>query len=100
MNTTITKADIVSALLSKLGCRRENAQEIFEAILETIKTELEKGKTVKLSGFGNFDVLSKRSRLGRNPKTGEAIEITERRVLTFKPSISLRDRVSGRNNQL
>lgn len=93
MDTTLNKAGIISALHSKLGCSKEEAQNIFDAIFETIKSTLEKGETVKLPGFGRFDVRSKRSRVGRNPKTGETIEVTARRVLTFKPSVLLRERL-------
>lgn len=93
MSNTLTKAGIISILCAKVGCTKEKGQVIVEAVFETIKTKLEKGETVKLSGFGNFVVRSKRSRAGRNPKTGEVVEITARRVLTFKPSAILRDRV-------
>ena len=82
-------------LCSQLGYQRKEGQEIVEAILETIKTQLEQGEAVKLSGFGNFAIRSKHSRAGRNPKTGEEVEITARKVLTFKPSATLRDRVAG-----
>lgn len=92
MTSTLNKAGIVSALYSQ-GYSKKDAQMIVEAILETIRTKLEQGETVKLSGFGNFSVHSKHSRVGRNPRTGETVEITARKVLTFKPSIRLRERV-------
>lgn len=93
MDMTLDKAGIVSALYSKLGYSKKEAREIVEAVLETIKTTLEQGEDVRLSGFGKFVIRSKRSRVGRNPKTGEAVEITARRVLTFKPSTILQERV-------
>ncbi|MBF0195409.1 MAG: integration host factor subunit alpha [Magnetococcales bacterium] len=91
----MTKADIVDVLCSKLEHPRKETQEIIEAMFEMIKVELEKGESIKLPGFGNFVVRSKRSRVGRNPKTGEEMEITARQVLTFKPSTILRNRVQN-----
>lgn len=82
------------ALYSKLSYSRKDAQVIVETIFETIKSKLEEGEDVKLSGFGNFSIRSKRSRVGRNPKTGEIVEITARKVLTFKPSQGLKVRVA------
>ncbi len=76
----MTKADIVDVLYSKLEYPRKETQEIIETMFEMIKVELEKGESIKLPGFGNFVVRSKRSRVGRNPKTGEEMEITARRV--------------------
>ena len=93
METTLDKAGIVHALYSRLGCSRKEAQDAVEVILETIKEKLEQGEDVRLSGFGKFVVRSKRSRVGRNPKTGDTVEITARRVLTFKPSAILREKV-------
>lgn len=91
--TNPDKAGIVSALCSRIGCNKEDGQVIVDMILGTIKGKIEQGEMVKLSGFGNLSVHSKRSRVGQNPKTGEAVEVTARRVLTLKPSIILRDRV-------
>ena len=93
LNPTLDKAGIVAVLCSQLGYQKKEGQMIVEAILETIKTQLEQGEAVKLSGFGNFTIRSKRSRPGRNPKSGDKIEITARKVLTFKPSQSLKDRI-------
>ena len=89
----MTKADIVDVLCSKLEHPRKETQEIIEAMFEMIKVELEKGESIKLPGFGNFVVRSKRSRVGRNPKTGEKVTITARQVISFKASSILRDRV-------
>lgn len=93
MTATLDKAGIVSAVCSQVGCTNKKGQVIVETVFETIKGQLELGKSVKLSGFGNFVVRSKRARVGRNPKTGETMEITARRVLTFKPGTILRDRL-------
>lgn len=83
---TMTKAEIVEAIYEKIGFSKKEAADIVELVFETIKGTLEKGEKIKISGFGNFVVRHKRPRIGRNPQTGEEIEISERRVLTFKPS--------------
>ena len=82
----MVKADIVESVSEKIGIPRRESVEIVETVLEIIKQNLENGEQVKISGFGNFSVREKRPRRGRNPQTGEEIEITARRVLTFKPS--------------
>jgi len=82
----MTKADIVESIYEKIGFSKKEAQDIVELIFETIKSTLEKGEKIKISGFGNFVVRQKRPRIGRNPQTGQEIEITARKVLTFKPS--------------
>ena len=82
----MVKADIVECVSERIGIPRRESIEIVEMVLEIIKENLEKGEQVKISGFGNFSVREKRPRRGRNPQTGEEIEITARRVLTFKPS--------------
>lgn len=87
---TLTKADIVESVHRKIGFSKKDSTEIVEKVFEIIKRTLEKGEHVKISGFGKFEVRSKRSRRGRNPQTGEEIEITARRVLSFKPSQILR----------
>ncbi len=89
----MTKAEIIDTLFEKLDLTRKEVGELVDNLFEMIRVELEKGNNVKLPGFGNFNVRSKRSRVGRNPKTGEEMEITARKVLTFKPSTILRDRV-------
>jgi integration host factor subunit alpha len=83
---TMTKAEIVEGIYTKLGFSKKESAEIVELVLDTIKTTLERGEKIKISGFGNFVVRDKRPRIGRNPQTGEEIEITERHVLTFRPS--------------
>lgn len=80
------KADIANEIYERIGISKKEAAEIIETILDTVKSVLQKGETVKIAGFGNFVVRSKRSRKGRNPKTGEEIGITPRRVVTFRPS--------------
>ena len=96
----MTKAEIVDVLFSKLDLPRKEVQNIVDTFFELIKSELEKGNSIKLPGFGNFNVVSKNSRVGRNPKTGEEMEITARNVMSFKPSTILRERVQkgGRKN--
>jgi integration host factor subunit alpha len=93
MNTSTTKIDLVDALCRNLDFSKKEVQELVETLFEMIKQDLEQGNTIKLPGFGNFLVRSKTARVGRNPKTGEAVEITARNVITFKPSSILRDRV-------
>ncbi len=80
------KTDLATEIYGKIGRSKKEAAEIIETVLDVLKLALQKGETVKIAGFGNFLVRSKRSRKGRNPKTGEEIEITPRRVVTFKPS--------------
>jgi integration host factor subunit alpha len=91
----MTKADIVEALYEKVGLSKKEAADLVELVFETLKSTLAKGEKIKISGFGNFVVREKRSRVGRNPQTGESIEISARRVLTFRPSQVLRSDVNG-----
>jgi integration host factor subunit alpha len=93
MQTSTTKNDLVESLCRELDFSKKEVQEVVDALFETIREGLEKGNTIKLPGFGNFTIRSKNARVGRNPKTGEEIEITARQVLTFKPSSILRDRI-------
>lgn len=83
---TITKADLANALHENLGINKREALELVMAFFEEIATELERGDTVKLSGFGVFCLRKKNSRPGRNPKTGEMIPVSARRVVMFHPS--------------
>lgn len=82
----MTKADIVLRIYDKVGFSKKEAADVVEATFDIIKGCLERGEKVKISGFGNFVVNSKRPRKGRNPQTGDDIIIVGRRVLTFKPS--------------
>lgn len=92
---SMTKADIVEALYERVGFSKKEAADLVELVFESLKETLAKGQKVKISGFGNFVVREKRTRVGRNPQTGESIEISARRVLTFKPSQILRAEVNG-----
>ncbi|MBI5968752.1 MAG: integration host factor subunit alpha [Deltaproteobacteria bacterium] len=86
----MTKADIVETIYEKIGFSRKESAEIVDLVFDLMKENLESGDKIKISGFGNFVVREKRSRKGRNPQTGEEIQISARRVLTFKPSQVLR----------
>jgi integration host factor subunit alpha len=90
----LTKADLVDSIHEKIGFSKKEAADIVELIFDTIKGALTEGDKIKISGFGNFVVREKRARTGRNPQTGQAIEISARRVLTFKPSQVLRSDVN------
>lgn len=92
--STVTKADIIEAIYEKVGFSKKEAADLVEMIFDMIKDTLAKGEKIKISGFGNFVVRDKNPRTGRNPQTGEAIQITQRRVLTFKPSQVLRSNVN------
>ncbi len=96
----ITKADLANALFNELGLNKREAKEFVELFFEKIRSALEEGSSVKLSGFGNFGVRKKNSRPGRNPKTGEEIPISARRVVTFKASQKLKDRVASNADYL
>src|SRR5260370_8121716 len=87
----MTKADVVENVCAKVGFSKKESAEIVEMVFDTIKDTLEKGEKIKLSGFGNFIVREKKSRVGRNPHTGQEIEIIARRVLTFRPSQVLKN---------
>ena len=94
---TLTKDLLVELFREKAGFPVKEARDVLELVLEELKSRLEKGEEVKISGFGKWTVKEKKSRPGRNPHTGEKIEITARRVVTFHPSDKLRDAVnSGR----
>lgn len=87
---TLTKERICDQLQKKLGFSPKASKELLEMLLEEMKAELESGKSVKVSGFGKWTVKDKRARPGRNPHTGEKLEISSRRVVTFHPSDKLR----------
>jgi integration host factor subunit alpha len=93
-NGTLTKDALIELIRDKVGYPVKEAKDILEMILEEIKGKLEEGKEVKISGFGKWMVKEKRSRPGRNPHTGQKIEITARRVVIFHPSDKLRDCVN------
>lgn len=91
----LTKADMAEKLYEELGLNKREAKEIVEMFFEEIRYALEHGSQVKLSGFGNFDLRDKNQRPGRNPKTGEEIPISARRVVTFRPGQKLKARVEA-----
>ena len=90
----LTKADMAERLYEELGLNKRESKEIVEAFFEQIRDSLEQGYNVKLSGFGNFELRDKAQRPGRNPKTGEEVPISARRVVTFKPGQQLRGKVA------
>ncbi|MEQ1620030.1 MAG: integration host factor subunit alpha [Methylococcales bacterium] len=91
----LTKADFAERLFEELGLNKREAKDIVELFFEEIKGALEKGEQVKISGFGKFELRDKKSRPGRNPKTGEEIPITARRVVTFRAGQKLKARVEA-----
>ena len=91
----LTKADMAEKLYEELGLNKREAKELVETFFEQVRIALEAGEQVKLSGFGNFDLRNKNERPGRNPKTGEEIPITARRVVTFRPGQKLKARVEA-----
>ena len=92
---SVTKADLAEKLHNDLGFSKRESRELVEALFHEISEALENGEEVKLSGFGNFELRDKPERPGRNPKTGEEIPISARRVVTFKPGQKLRARVEA-----
>jgi len=92
---SLTKADIADRLFNEVGLNKREAKEFVDAYFEVIREALENGENVKLSGFGNFQLREKNQRPGRNPKTGEEIPISARRVVTFRPGQKLRARVEA-----
>jgi integration host factor subunit alpha len=92
---SLTKADIADRLFNEVGLNKREAKEFVDAYFEVIRAALESGENVKLSGFGNFQLRLKNQRPGRNPKTGEEIPISARRVVTFRPGQKLRARVEA-----
>ena len=87
-----TKADIINSAYDKLtGFSKKDTVELVDAVFGVMKEALEQGESIKVSGFGKFNVREKNERLGRNPKTGEELTISARRVVTFKPSTILRE---------
>ncbi len=90
----MTKVDIVSSVYEKVGFPKKEAMRVVETIFDILKEALERGEKVKISGFGNFIVRSKRARRGRNPQTGDDIEISSRKILTFKPSQVLKNELN------
>ena len=94
---SLTKADMAERLSSEQNLSKRDAKDMVEAFFEEVSASLINNQQVKLSGFGNFDLRDKRSRPGRNPKTGEEVAISARRVVTFRPGQKLKDRVESEN---
>lgn len=90
----MTKADIFEKIQAGLGLTKKESAEMVEAVFSIMKSTLESGENLKISGFGSFVVKNKANRRGRNPHTGEAITIEARRILTFKPSGVLKDQIN------
>ena len=91
----MTKADIIEGVYEKVGFSKKESAEIVELVFDTVKETLERGDKIKISGFGNFQVRQKKARVGRNPQTGKEIEISARRVLTFRPSQVLKSALNN-----
>ena len=95
----MTKVDIVEKLQAGSGMTRKESAEMMEEVFSTIKSTLEQGENLKISGFGNFVVKQKNDRKGRNPQTGETITISARRIVSFKPSAVLRDAINSESGK-
>ena len=93
---TLTKAQLVESIYNKIGLTKNKSSEIVETFLEIIKSELESGEDVLISGFGKFCIKEKKERKGRNPATGDAMMLAPRRVVSFKCSGKLKDRINGK----
>jgi integration host factor subunit alpha len=96
-NKTVTRADLAESVVREIGLSRQDSSEFVDRIFELASDELARGKSVKLSSFGAFHVRDKNQRIGRNPKTGEEVSIEPRRVIVFKSSQVLKERVDSGN---
>jgi integration host factor subunit alpha len=92
---TLTRADLAEAVVRKVGLPRNESQDMVERVLGEISQSLAGGEPVKLSSFGSFGIRQKGERIGRNPKTGQEVPITPRRVLVFRPSTIMKDRINS-----
>ena len=93
MTKTVTRADLSEVVYRKVGLSRSESASLVEAVIDEVCARAVKGETIKLSSFGTFQIRSKNERIGRNPKTGEEVPITPRRVMVFKPSNILKQRI-------
>ena len=93
-DNTLTRMDLSEAVFREVGLSRNESAQLVDSVLDHIPYALVKGEQVKISSFGTFSVRSKSARVGRNPKTGEEVPINPRRVLTFRPSHLMKDRVA------
>lgn len=91
----MTKADLIENVYNRTGYSKKESAELVESVFDIIKDTLEAGEKIKIAGFGNFEVKDKANRRGRNPQTGEEIEISSRRILSFKPSQVLKASING-----
>src|SRR5690606_7057825 len=91
----MTKVDLIESVYLKTGFSKKESAEIVEMVFDLMKSTLEDGDKIKIAGFGNFVVKDKATRRGRNPQTGDEIEISSRRILTFKPSQVLKSAING-----
>ncbi|HDZ81900.1 MAG TPA: integration host factor subunit alpha [Roseobacter sp.] len=98
-DTTLTRMDLSEAVFREVGLSRNESAQLVEAVLEYMSDALVQGEQVKISSFGTFSVRDKTARVGRNPKTGEEVPINPRRVLTFRPSHLMKDRVANGNKR-
>ena len=94
---TLTRMDLSEAVFREVGLSRNESAQLVESVLQHMSNALVAGETVKISSFGTFSVREKASRMGRNPKTGEEVPISPRRVLSFRPSHLMKERVAGGN---
>lgn len=94
---TLTRMDLSEAVFREVGLSRNESAQLVESVIQYMSDALVEGEQVKISSFGTFGVRSKTERLGRNPKTGEEVPISPRRVLSFRPSHLMKDRVSAGN---
>ena len=93
---SVTKTDIINSVYREVGLSKPESAKIVDLVFETIKETLAKGESITISGLGTFSLIDKSSRMGRNPQTGDAMEITERRVLMFKVSTILKEDITNR----
>ena len=91
----MTKADLIEKVYAKTGFSKKKSAEILEKVFDLIKSTLQEGETIKIAGFGNLVVKNKSARRGRNPQSGDEIEISSRKILTFKPSQVLKGAING-----
>ena len=96
---TLTRMDLSEAVFREVGLTRNDSAQLVESVLQHVSDALVTGEQVKISSFGTFSVRQKTSRVGRNPKTGEEVPINPRRVLTFRPSHLMKDRVAAGNKR-
>lgn len=96
---TLTRMDLSEAVFREVGLSRNESAQLVEGVLEHVSDALVRGEQVKISSFGTFSVRNKSARIGRNPKTGEEVPINPRRVLTFRPSHLMKDRVAAGNKR-